>query len=152
MRVESVREFIYPTEYNTSQIPQELHGPIDRDVKLTTSVGATAFEMRPVGVTVEVDPVISADGRIIEINIAPELVRLVGELTYGQGPSTSEQPLFESLKLQTAVTVPDGTSFLLGMHSLESARAGEAGTEEERAAVRDRRILVFLTTKVKTVE
>jgi hypothetical protein len=151
MRAQSIREFIYPTEYDPPEIPQELHGPIDRDLKMTTSVGATAFGMQPVGVTVEVDPVISVDGRIIELNIAPELVRHIGELTYGTGPSTSEQPLFESLKLQTSVTMPDGTSFLLAMHSLESARAGEGGTEEERAAVRDRRVLVFLTTKIKVV-
>ncbi len=151
-KAESLREFIYPTEYDPSEIPQELHGPIDRDLKITTSVGATAFEMRPVGITVEMDPVMSADGRIIELNIAPELVRYVRDLTYGTGPSTSEQPLFESLKTQTAVTMPDGTSMLLAMHSLEAARAGEAGTEEERAAARDRRVLVFVTAKVKTVE
>ena len=49
-------------------------------------------------------------------------------------------------------TIADGTTMLVGMHSLETARAGEAATEEERKAVRGRRVLVFVSAKVKAVE
>lgn len=149
---ESTREFIYPTEYDPAERPQDLHGPIERGVDFMTSVGATAFEMRPLGITLEVDPVISSDGRIIELNIAPECVEYIRDLTYGKGPSTSEQPLMESVKISTAVTVANGTSILIGIHSLETARAAKIGSKEEQKAVRNRRILVFVTAAVKILE
>lgn len=72
---ESSREFIYPTEYDPAEIPQTLTGPIDPGLDLTTSMGATAFEMRPLGFSVELDPVISEDGKVIEIVFSSEAVK-----------------------------------------------------------------------------
>ncbi len=148
---ESIREFIYPTEYTSPEIVQ---GAVDKNgkpVMAGTRATGNAFEMRPIGTTVEADALWDG-GRWIELKFAPEIVGFSRMLTYGTFPTVCPQPLFESLKLQTAIAMPDGTAFLLGMHSLETARAGEAGTEEERAAVRDRRVLVFVTAKVKVVE
>lgn len=146
MRSESIREFIYPTEYDPAEIPSTLTGPIDENLRFTTSANATAFEMRPTGFSVEMAPVLV--GKNITLNLAPEIVRLIQLTTYGEGAAAAQQPLFETLKLSTMVTVPADTSVLLAMHSLESARAGEAATEEEQKAVKNRRILVFVTSKV----
>ena len=150
-KAESIREFIYPTEYDPAELPEELRGPIKSGLDFKTSIGATAFEMRPTGVTVELDPFIW-DRSTIMINIAPEIVMLVNELVYGQGHASARQPVFESLKISTSARIADGTSMLLGIHSLETARAAKIATEEERKAVRDRRILVFVTAKIKTLK
>ncbi len=151
-KTESMREWIYPTAGDPPEVPQELRGEIAAELDLMTATSPTAFEMRPLGVTLEIDPVISKDGKVIEINIAPELVNIVGETSYGKGPSEKKQPMFETVKHSTAVTVPEGQTCLLTMSSLESARAHKAGTEEEQEQVRDRRILVLMTAKVKSFE
>jgi len=78
-----------------------------------------------------------------------ESVDLAGLRSYGEGGATSKQPLFETMKLRTVVSIPDGTSLLLAMHSLETARAGTSATEEEQQAASQRRVLVFVTAKVK---
>ena len=148
-KIESIREPIYPTEWDPAGLPHELQGPIQSGLNFKTSAGPTAFEMRPVRISVKLDPLVEDDNRNIQINIVSEMVQLVDRLEYGTGNTKAEQPLFESLKISTAVTVPDGRSALIGIHSLETARAGEAATEEEREAVRDRRVLVFLTVKGK---
>jgi hypothetical protein len=147
MKSESIREFIYPTEYDPAEIPQTLTGPIAENVRIATSVNATAYEMRPTGITVEVEPIL--DGKNLKLNIASEIVRLAAMLTHGEGLAAAQQPMFESIKISTAITIPSDATVLLGIHSLESARAGEAATEEEQNAVKNRRILVFVTSKVK---
>lgn len=145
----AIEEFIYPTEYDPPEIPQELSGPIEAGVDFRTSNGATAFETRHVGTSVEVDPVLAGDGSVIDVNIAPEIVKFVRNLEHGSVPGATSQPLFETIKLTTAATVPTGTTVLLGMHSLETARAAEAATAEERAEITGRRVLVFLTADRK---
>ena len=145
---EAIREYIYPTEQDRpAGIPQDFAG-----AKFAPTYIGSAFEMRPLGITVEAEPHVGSNGKMIEINVAPEQVRHVRNLAHGQGAAACRQPLFETLQLQTFLPMPDGTITLLGMHSLETARAGEAGTDEERAAVRGRRVLVFVTAKVKKVE
>ena len=97
-----------------------------------TPANPTAFEMRPVGVTLEVDPVVGADGYTIELNIAPEVVEFEGFINYGSPiqsgaidalgmPTTIvltenriEQPVFASRKLSTAVTIWDGQTVAIG--------------------------------------
>jgi len=97
-----------------------------------TPANPTAFEMRPVGVTLEVDPVVGADGFTIELNIAPEVVEFEGFINYGSpiqsgainalGQPTTivltenriEQPVFASRKLSTAVTIWDGQTVAIG--------------------------------------
>ena len=151
----SVREFIYPTEFDPAEIPQTLTGPIDPGLNMITPAGPTAFDVRELGAIVELEPSAQPDDRgntVISLSIASELVRLAGELTYSNGTNESRQPLFETMKVATNVRLPDGASILLGMHSLETARAGKSSNDEERAAVRNRRVLVFVSAKVKTVE
>lgn len=148
---ESIREFSYPTEYDPPEVPSKLQGPIDRDIKITKRSNPNAFEMRPTGVTVEMDPVMNWEGSLIDIKIAPEMVRFSKMLVHGQGDSEAKQPLFESIKLSSSVSMAEGTTLLLGIHSLETARAGEAAKKTEQDAVRGRRILVFLTTTVKAL-
>ncbi len=147
-KIEIIREFIYPTEYDPPEIPQDFGSsnlgggfgggglggitPTSVNSFPVTPANPTAFEMRPVGVTLEVDPVVGADGYTIELNIAPEVVEFEGFINYGSpiqsgaidalgSPTTIvltenriEQPVFSSRKLQTAVTIWDGQTVAIG--------------------------------------
>lgn len=133
--VQVVREFIYPTEFDPPQLPQGNAGGIAGGTTslIATPTTPTAFEMRPVGVTMEVDPVVGADGYTIDLNLAPEVVEFDGFINYGSpinapgvnpitGLPTStpitqnviNQPVFSIRKVQTSVTVWDGQTVALG--------------------------------------
>lgn len=139
--VEVIREFIYPTEFDPPQIPQTvgagtttggIGGAGGTSSFPVTPTTPTAFEMRPVGVRMEVDPVIGPDGYTIDLNLAPEVTEFEGFINYGSpissagtnalGQPTSvvltenriEQPIFSTRKVTTAVTVWDGQTVAMG--------------------------------------
>lgn len=143
--VEVVREFIYPTEFEPPEIPQDFGNTATTSTTFTTlgtSSGVssfpvtpttpTAFEMRPVGVRMEVEPTVGSDGYTIDLNLAPEVTEFEGFINYGSpiqtgatdalgNPTTVvltenkiEQPVFSSRKLQTSVTVWDGQTVAMG--------------------------------------
>ncbi len=109
---ESIRETIYPTEYDPPEIPNTLGvvpNPVRVKVKpgetgasahavlppvaaadssgsnpeiLMTSATPTAFETRNVGTTVEVDAVLLDGGELATISMAPELISFEGRDFY----------------------------------------------------------------------
>lgn len=84
--VEVVREFIYPTEFDPPQLPQgggrvAIGAPASQMIATPTT--PTAFEMRRTGVVIEVEPIISDDGRTVELAITPELTDFEGFINYG---------------------------------------------------------------------
>jgi general secretion pathway protein D len=137
--IEVIREFIYPTEFDPPQIPQTV-GATTGGIAGVGSSGSfpvtpttpTAFEMRPVGVRMEVDPVIGPDGYTIDLNLAPEVTDFEGFINYGSPintssvnalglsttieltPNTINQPIFSTRKVTTAVTVWDGQTVAIG--------------------------------------
>jgi hypothetical protein len=136
-KVESLCELIYPMSGDPPEIPQELKGPIAAGVKLMTPRGYTSFDARNTGTTMEVDPVLSADGQTIDVNIAPEMVFLSSIKIIGHEESIMEQPIFVTSKMSTAVTVPSGDTILLGVHQPMDK------THKKRDP--SKRILLFLT-------
>lgn len=83
---EVTQEFIYPTEFDPPRLPQgggriRIGGA--QPQMIATPTTPTAFEMRKTGVQVEVEPVISEDGRTVELTIAPELTEFQGFVNYG---------------------------------------------------------------------
>lgn len=116
--VEVVREFIYPTEYE----PAKQLGK-DQPVIPTTP---TAFEMRPVGVRMELNPTLLEDGKI-DLTLTPEVTSFEGFMDYGKsiekpGDASStvlsenkiQQPIFHSLKTTTSVIMQPGQSIVFG--------------------------------------
>lgn len=84
--VEVVREFIYPTEFDPPQLPQGGGGNLNAGnsgQQIATPTTPTAFEMRKTGVLVDVEPIISDDGRTVELTISPELTEFEGFINYG---------------------------------------------------------------------
>ncbi|WP_243838887.1 Amuc_1098 family type IV pilus outer membrane protein [Prosthecobacter fusiformis] len=151
--VSVVREFIYPTEFDPPQIPTNVGattgsgGGGGGSIPVTPTT-PTAFEMRPVGVQMEVDPTVGADGYTIDLNLAPEVTEFDGFINYGSPiysvspaspayqfidllgnlvnveavpstrveltPNVINQPVFSIRKVQTAVTIWDGQTVVLG--------------------------------------
>jgi general secretion pathway protein D len=147
------REFRYPTEFNPPQIPQSVGAsqfisPIPgQNISVAanapiTPTTPTAFEKRDVGITLEVEPVISQDGRTVDLNIAPSSVEFEGFIDYGtpirnsvtsinlfaffftngsftnttsfEQPNHILQPIFRTNKVNTSVSVWDGNTVVLG--------------------------------------
>jgi len=147
--IEVVREFIYPTEFDPPQIPTNVGATNGGDAGggsssiPVTPTTPTAFEMRPVGVRMEVDPTVGADGYTIDLNLAPEVTEFDGFINYGSPiysvsggnpitdlfgniigflpssrveltPNVINQPVFSIRRVQTAVTIWDGQTVVLG--------------------------------------
>jgi type II secretory pathway component GspD/PulD (secretin)/tetratricopeptide (TPR) repeat protein len=104
-----------------------------------TPTTPTGFETRNTGVTLEVEPVVGPDGVTIDLNLVPQVVEFEGFINYGSpilAPSTSflntvtggiitapssvitpnviNQPIFNSRKVTTSVSVWDGQTVVLG--------------------------------------
>lgn len=139
-KIEVIREFIYPTEYDPPEIPTNFGGGgggnAGGNVTITTfpvtPATPTAFETRNTGVTLEVDPVLGADDFTIDLNLAPEVVEFDGFINYGSPinttttdllgnpvlvpitPNIINMPVFNTRKVTTQVTIWDGQTVALG--------------------------------------
>ncbi len=140
-KVEVIREFIYPTEYDPPEIPNQFGGSVGGGVGgvvstqggfPVTPANPTAFETRNTGVTLEVDPVLGADQFTIDLNLAPEVVEFDGFINYGSPILSSsvnalgfvtpvvvtenriEMPVFNTRRVSTQVTIWDGQTVALG--------------------------------------
>jgi len=144
-KIQSTHEFIYPTEFDPPNLPQQLSGPIAPGVDITTHSNPTAYEMRPVGGTLEVDPVVNEGGKTIEINIAPELVEFVGYSKYGKDETEVKQPIFYTMKASTSLTVASGSYVLLGVYTPRSTEGGAMIGDKSRRVLALMRASVVAT-------
>ncbi|MBL9115485.1 MAG: hypothetical protein JNJ83_10810 [Verrucomicrobiaceae bacterium] len=149
------REFPYPTEFDPPEIPQQVGSfPVGGNTQVITGnnngpvtpTTPTTFEVKHVGSLLEVEPVISPDGRTVDLVIAPTNTEFEGFIDYGSDirtGSTSEvydplgfylgdtevpyivdnpilQPVFRKSSITTSVTVWDGQTVVLGGALTES--------------------------------
>lgn len=137
--IDLAREFRYPTEFDPPEIPQQVgQVPLGNNAFLVgtsntapiTPSTPTTFEMRKLGTIIEMEPVISEDGREVEILLTPETTEFEGFIDYasdinnsvdtGNGPVPQPvdnriiQPIFRTNKISTAVKVYDGSTVVLG--------------------------------------
>ena len=138
--IEIVREFRYPTQFDPPKIPDTV-GSTQGQIGGSTSVPITpttptGFETRNTGVTLEVEPVVGPDGVTIDLNLVPQVVEFEGFINYGSPifapptanpltgtlltsssvitPNVINQPIFNSRKVTTSVSVWDGQTVVLG--------------------------------------
>lgn len=137
--IDLAREFRYPTEFDPPEIPQQV-GSIpqpgniriiaDNNTGPITPSTPTTFEMRKVGTVIEMEPVISANGKEVEILLTPETTEFEGFIDYGSDINNQVQtagalvdqpvdnriiqPIFRSNKISTAVKIYDGSTVVLG--------------------------------------
>lgn len=137
--IDLAREFRYPTEFDPPEIPQQVgQVPLgnnaflvgDNNTAPITPSTPTTFEMRKLGTLIEMEPVISDNGREVEILLTPQTTEFEGFIDYasdinntvdtGSGPVSQPvdnriiQPIFRTNKISTAVKVYDGSTVVLG--------------------------------------
>lgn len=115
---QSIQEYIYATEYEPSDVPNEVNragkntGQLVR--ALSTAPTPTAFKTRNLGSTFEVVPTARNDGKTIDVELAPEIVYHVrndklGEWSEGEGKRVDLQmPVIYTVRMNTGITLPTG--------------------------------------------
>ncbi len=143
--IRNIREFIYPSEYDPPEVPNDLSNTIgfefglnevevvtDFDSGLFPAVPATptAFETRNLGQLIEIEPIIGADNRTVNVRVLLDFSEFVGFINYGTPITTLGEfsnfqritvtenrilmPVFEAVKETTSVSVWDGQTILIG--------------------------------------
>jgi general secretion pathway protein D len=140
-KIEVIREFPYPTEFDPPQIPQTFGGGGGLLGGLGGGTGASfpvtpttpsSFTFRNTGVTMEVEATVGEDGYTIDLNLAPEVVEFEGFINYGSPIQTTGinalgqnepvvltdnkilQPVFATRKLATQVLIWDRQTVGIG--------------------------------------
>lgn len=153
---ESVREVIYPTEYEPPELPQEV--AVDKQtlaspdtVKalsgLVTPETPTAFETRNTGNTLEVQALLEADKKTIVLKLVPELVIDTGIKKFNARKDAMgneifmEMPLFYSIRCNTQAVMTSGVPQLVALQTPN----GADGTPD-----RSRKLMVIVTAEFGT--
>jgi len=103
--VRSVREMLYPTEYEPPQLPQAnnnvniniaANGTITAAAARTPLIASpshpTAFEKREIGITLEVTPTADEAKHFVEVTLNPSIVAFDGFVNYGSPIFAPAQP------------------------------------------------------------
>ncbi|MFN0079667.1 MAG: hypothetical protein ACKVY0_24650 [Prosthecobacter sp.] len=126
--------YTYGTEYAppTEGVPAQ---PSDDPKKPGTPArpaglaGTTAFEQRSTGFRLEVEPTRSADNAFSDLTLAPEFVRMTGNLKdKNWNEHYPEVPLFSNQKITTGYTQVIGTTTLIGTMN----PPGDTGANEHK--------------------
>jgi general secretion pathway protein D len=131
-KVEVIREFIYPTEYEPPELPNQAGSTGSGGGFPVTPATPTAFETRDVGISLEVLPVADANRRYVDITLNPSFSDFDGFVNYGSpinangtdalgNPVTTRvtdnrilMPIFSSQRAATQLTVADGATVVIG--------------------------------------
>lgn len=148
-KFEMIREHIYPTEYDPPELSksEEAGAPI-----AATPANPTAFDVRNVGLTWEVEPIIEVGGTI-SLTGKVEDVQFLGNINYGspiRAVASQEakgeavlltenrilQPLFRVTRLPTNFSLPaaGGLIAMTGFTPLPAAATDELIEKEEKPA------------------
>ena len=139
-QIQIVREFRYPTRFSAPKLPEIKSNSLAAEA-ITLPVVAPAnpedFKTKNTGVELEVDPVIGADGKTIDLHLVPSVVEFEGFINYGTPIKTINpnffttslpgvpnsitltenvinQPIFSVRRVDTNVTIWDGQTVVLG--------------------------------------
>jgi general secretion pathway protein D len=141
-KIEVIREFPYPTEFDPPQIPQTFGGgggglfgnggTAQGSSFPVTPTTPSAFATKNTGVTMEVEATVGEDGWTIDLNLAPEVIEFEGFINYGSPIQTTGvnalgqsepvvltdnkilQPVFATRKLTTQVLIYDRQTVGIG--------------------------------------
>ena len=135
---EQIQEYIYPTEYNPPELPNMVANTEKSDdgknaksgIFPVTPATPTAYETRNLGETLEVEAMSAADGKTIDLRIAPTRVALIQRMAIGQGVSKLEMPYFSNPHIKTMIATRSGKPAYLGTVSAPPALQPE-GKEQE---------------------
>jgi general secretion pathway protein D len=139
-KIEIVREFRYPSQFD----PPQLSATTGSTYAPVVPNSPSAWETKNTGITLEVEPTVGADSYTIELRLAPRVIEFDGFINYGNpinatvaqaflvggganavsilGPSftfeatpnTINQPVFSTREVETQVSVYDGQTVVMG--------------------------------------
>lgn len=136
-KISLVREFRYPTQFEPPQVPQTASSGSSTFIPIPPTT-PSAFEVKNLGVELEVEPTVGPDGFTIELNLSPKVTEFDGFINYGSPINTEvqytspinllnqvsqtveisanviNQPIFSVRTATTQVTVYDGSTVVLG--------------------------------------
>lgn len=142
-KIDSIDEYIYPTEYDPPETPAKVTEKVAEGVNLTTPSSPTAFDARNLGNSLEVKVAINHDG-LIKLEVDPHVVELIGHTTYGTKQAKVTQPLFNILRARTKLTVKSDRYALLGVLT---PRDPKAKSDAPKHAP-DKRVFIMLRATV----
>lgn len=138
---ESIREFIYPIDYNPSYTPSAEDLPEPQDKPVVPFGIPSATETRNTGSTFEVETFLGQDNKIIEVRIVSQQVWHTGDNIWcelkdklGNVFKNTTQDFYK-IGIDTSVTVVSGQYFLLAVVSPKDVM-GKVDTE--------RKVMAFL--------
>ena len=151
---ESIEEFIYPTEYEPAELPNTIVEEGKKSVVIptesrrdyATGPTPTAFETRNLGSTLEIEPTLSFDEKIIDLRFLPEIVYHVGNEIWAEwkgqyGNAPIQMPKFYKISVNSSVTLADGKTMLV---------AALSPKDEQGRPDRTRKLMVFVKADVIT--
>lgn len=130
-QIENVLEIRYATEFDVGGVAIHLTDSEGQITKKPADIQGveinptpTSFETRNTGVTLEVEPILSKDGKTIDLNLVPQHVRFRGMRKNTvehpkHGKTVIEQPDFDTMKTQTSLKVRNGQRLLLGTFAVD---------------------------------
>jgi general secretion pathway protein D len=94
--IRAVREFIYPTEYDPPEVPQNTGGTTAITIDINGNISVeqpngfavtpahpTAFEMRELGKVMEVQPLVDDDNISVNLTVSVDISEFLGFINYG---------------------------------------------------------------------
>lgn len=147
---EAIHEFIYPTEYEPPMTEEERKKlDISRASFPYNPATPTAFDTRNVGSTLEIEPTIGENNKLIDVRFIPELIWHTGNTVWHEGkdsagnPFKTAMPDFYAVRLNTSLTCVTGKYTLAGVISPKDDK-GEADMS--------RKVMVFVKCDVLVVK
>ncbi len=146
---ESVHEFIFPIEYDSPEIT--VHVPEnDKPQPPTPAAGPptpVAWETRNLGSTLEIEPNIGADNKVIDLRLHPTLLYHTGDKVWHEETKEKDtyriqMPDFYKISFDTAVILITGQPFLM---------AAVSPKDEKGVADFTKKVLIFVRADVLTV-
>ncbi len=150
---ESIHEFIYPTEYEPPKLPGSTGSDAGDAPKnppeWSPGPTPTAFDTRNLGSSLEIEPTIGEDNRIVDLRFVPELVWHTGNVIWHEGKDSSGNPFkvqmpdIYTLRLSTALTLINGQYTLAGVVSPKDEKGDTDMT---------RKVMIFVKGDVLVVK
>lgn len=157
-KIQIIREFMYPESYSPPEIPTNVGNNGYNNNNNNDGEGGTAatvnsfpvtpanpdsFVMKPVGVTLEINPDIGENSYVVNLQFKPSIVEFEGFVNYGspiqstgidsEGNPVSitltenriEQPIFSVREVETELLIYDGHTVSIGGLITESVQTVE---------------------------
>lgn len=151
--VEAVEEFIYPTEYEPAELPNEVTvvkggEKVETDVRdVASGPTPTAFETRNLGSTLEAEPNLG-EHEFMDVRVSTEMVQHVRNEVWAEwkgktGDAPILMPIFYTMRISGTYTMRDGSYCL-------AAAVSPKGPDGHPAY--GRKVMIFLRADVIPVE